>query len=51
MNLTLHNHICKFLFYIMNNVLNNNIFTFYFCYYYYKSKKLECLGSIKKLLK
>ena len=38
-NLTLYFHICKYLFYTMNKVLNDNIITFYFCYYCYKSKK------------
>ena len=30
----------------MNNVLNQNIIIFLFCYYCYKAKKLECQEKI-----
>ena len=39
-HLTLHFHICQ-LFYILFKILNDNIILFYFCYYCYKSKRLE----------
>ena len=42
---------CKFIFYAINNVLNENIIIFYFFYYYFESKKLECQKkNIKKKL-
>ena len=37
---------CKFIFYTINNVLNENRIIFY--HYYYKSKKLEWQEKIKK---
>ena len=36
----------KYIFYAINNVLNENIIIFY--HYYYKSKKLEWQEKIKK---
>ena len=45
-HLTLHFHSSKFIFYAMNNVLNENIIIFLFCYNCYKSKKLECQEEI-----
>ena len=40
-----HFHMCKFIFYAINNVLNENIIIFYF-FYYFESKKLECQEKI-----
>ena len=37
---------CKFIFYTINNVLNENIIIFY--HYYYESKKLEWQEKIYK---
>ena len=39
-------HIDKFIFYAINNVLNENMIIFLFCYYYFESKKLECQEKI-----
>ena len=47
-HLTLYSHICKFIFYTMNKVLDDNTIIFYFCYHSYNSKKLECQEEIKK---
>ena len=48
----IHFHIDKFIFYAINNVLDENVIIFYFFYDYYESKKLECQEKIqrKKLL-
>ena len=37
-----HFHIDKFIFYTINNILNENIIFFYVFFLYYESKKLEC---------
>ena len=42
---------CKFIFYAINNVLNENIIIFYFFYYYFESKKLECQEKIIRIKK
>ena len=39
---TFYFNIYKFIFYTMNKILVENIITFYFFHYCYKSKKLEC---------
>ena len=49
-NLTLYFHICKYLFYTMKKVLNDNIITFYFCYYYYYNSKKYLFYTMNKVL-
>ena len=42
---------CKFIFYAINNVLNENIIILLFYYYYFQSKKLECQEKIIRIKK